>query len=108
QAPDRPATAPATRQPLRLAIVVDRSGSMGGEPLAEALRCTEYIAKGLQQSDRVAVVLYDDKVQVPVPLRPGGDPMAMREALSGVESGGCTALFDGWQAGAQILEGGTT
>ena len=54
----------------------------------------------------LAVVLYDDQVQVPVALRPGGDPAAIRLALSGVESGGCTALFDGWEAGAKILEGG--
>jgi Ca-activated chloride channel family protein len=106
QAPDRPASAASTRQPLRLAVVIDRSGSMSGEPLQEALRCAEYIANGLQPSDQVAVVLYDDQVQVPVPLRPGGDAAAIRLALSGVESGGSTALFDGWETGAKILEAG--
>jgi len=109
QAPKRPdgLSAPQ-RQPLRLAIVVDRSGSMSGEPLREAIRCTEYIAGGLQSGDRLAVVLYDNKVQVAVPLSAGGDPTSVRAALAGVESGGNTALFDGWEAGAQCLEGGTT
>jgi Ca-activated chloride channel family protein len=106
QAPDRPASMASARQPLRLAVVIDRSGSMSGEPLQEALRCAEYIAKGLQPADRLTVVLYDDKVQVPVALRPGGDAAAIRLALAGVESGGNTALFDGWEAGAKILEGG--
>ncbi len=106
QAPDRPASMASARQPLRLAVVIDRSGSMSGEPLQEALRCAEYIAKGLQPADRLAVVLYDDDVQVPVALRPGGDAAAIQLALAGVESGGCTALFDGWEAGAKVLEGG--
>jgi Ca-activated chloride channel homolog len=106
QAPDRVASSAPARQPLRLAVVIDRSGSMSGEPLHEALRCAEYIAKGLQRADLLAVVLYDDEVQTPVSLRPGGDAEAIRLALAGVESGGCTALFDGWEAGAKVLEGG--
>lgn len=110
QAPDRPVTeddATATRQPLRLAVVVDRSGSMSGAPLREALRCAEYIAGGLQRSDQLAVVLYDDAVQVAYPLQPGGDARAVQKALAGVQSGGSTALFDGWEQGAKLLESGT-
>lgn len=108
QAPPRPEGAGAPqRQPLRLAVVVDRSGSMSGEPLAEALRCTEYIAAGLQGTDRLAVVLYDNTVQVPLPLAPAGNPAAVRAALAGVRSGGNTALFDGWETGARCLEGGS-
>jgi Ca-activated chloride channel homolog len=106
QAPDRSASATPTRQPLRLAMVIDRSGSMSGEPLQEALRCAEYVANGLQPTDQLAVVLYDDQVQVPLALRAGGDPAAVRLALAGVESGGSTALFDGWEAGAKVLEAG--
>lgn len=109
QAPDRPASehATPTRRPLRVAVVIDRSGSMSGQPLHEALRCAEYIAGGLQQTDQLAVVLYDNTVQVPFTLRPAGNAEALRAALAGVDSGGSTALFDGWQAGANLLEGGT-
>lgn len=107
QAPDRPVgedDATSTRKPLRLAVVVDRSGSMSGAPLREALRCAEYIAGGLQRSDQLAVVLYDDSVQVAYPLQPGGDAHALQIALAGVQSGGSTALFDGWEQGARLLE----
>lgn len=109
QAPDTPPAGigPAPqRQPLRLVLVVDRSGSMAGEPLREALRCAEGIAEGLTARDQVAVVLYDDQVEVPVPLGPGGDAARIRRALAGVQSGGTTALFDGWEQGARLLEGG--
>ena len=44
------------RSPLNLAIVIDRSGSMQGRPLAEAKRCAEFVVHGLALSDTVVVV----------------------------------------------------
>jgi Ca-activated chloride channel family protein len=111
QAGQKPAVAPQeatkTRASFRLALVVDRSGSMSGKPLTEALRCVNHIAGRLQPTDEVAVVLYDDQVQRPVPLRRATNPAAVQAALSGVESGGSTNLFAGWEAGARQLESGT-
>ena len=105
QAPAKPA-GEASRSLLRLALVVDRSGSMDGEPLVQALRCVGHIVSRLQPSDQVAVVLYDQSVQVSVKLQRAQDAGAIAAALAGVESGGQTALFDGWQAGAAQLEAG--
>ena len=103
QAPAQPASSLlAPRQPLRLSVVVDRSGSMSGEPLNEALRCVNHIASRLQTTDQLAVVLYDSHVQLPVPLQPANATI-VELALAGVESGGNTALFDGWQAGLDQL-----
>ena len=50
-------------------IALGRSGSMSGEPLTEALCCVNHIVGRLQPTDQVAVVLYDDNVQRPVPVR---------------------------------------
>lgn len=111
QAPSRPAAADkfpsSLRAPLRLALVVDRSGSMNGQPLTEAVRCINHIAQGLQMTDQLAVVLYDDHVQVPIKLGATGQPNQVAAALADVTSGGSTALLDGWLAGARQLEGGT-
>ncbi len=94
----------ATRQALRLSLVVDRSGSVNGAPLSEALRCVNHIASRLQPTDQMAVVLYDSQVQLPVPLQPANATTVAR-ALAGVESGGNRALYDGWQAGVDQLLG---
>ena len=57
------------RLPLNLAIVIDRSGSMWGQPLAEAKRCAAMIIDGLSSRDRASVVVYDDVADVLVPSR---------------------------------------
>lgn len=106
QAPAQPETElTRVRAPVRLAMVIDRSGSMSGEPLHEALRCAEYIASRLLPTDQLGIVLYDDHVRVALPLSAAGNEKAVQAALAGVESGGSTALFDGWQAGAEMLAG---
>ena len=107
QAPDRPADLGATHLPKRLALVVDRSGSMNGQPLQEALRCVEHIASHLTPQDALALVVYDDKVDTLLPLQPMRSADAVAKAIAGVQAGGMTNLHGGWLAGAQQLEGGT-
>lgn len=107
QAPDRPADLAVTHLPKRLALVVDRSGSMNGQPLQEALRCVTHIASHLTPQDAMALVVYDDKVNTLLPLQPMRSADAVAKAVAGVEAGGMTNLHGGWLAGAQQLEGGT-
>ncbi len=105
QTPD--AAKAAKRTPLRLALVVDRSGSMSGQPLEEALRCVEHIGSRLQTEDHMAVALYDDHVQVPMPLTKSPGAQAVAQALAGVDSGGSTDLHQGWSVGACELVSGS-
>ena len=70
QAPDQSIESKTTVTPKRLALVVDRSGSMDGQPLTEALRCVEHIANCLTPADQLSVVVYDNRVDVLVPLSP--------------------------------------
>lgn len=107
QAPDRPADLAMAHLPKRLALVVDRSGSMNGQPLQEALRCVAHIASHLTPQDAMALVVYDDKVDTLLPLQPMRSANAVAKAIAGVQAGGMTDLHGGWLAGAQQLEGGT-
>jgi len=108
QAPDLPTGKAVEHTPKRLALVVDRSGSMQGKPLREALRCVMHIASHLTPKDQLSLVVYDDQVEVMVPLSEVSSVTAIQQAVDIVHSGGSTDLFSGWLKGAEQLEGGTT
>ena len=106
QAPDLPEHTEHKHTPKRLAMVVDRSGSMSGQPLKEALRCVVHIAKHMTPEDQMSLVVYDDSVDVMVPLKKMTSVEVIEDAIHLVFSGGSTDLFAGWLEGAQQLEGG--
>jgi Ca-activated chloride channel homolog len=93
------------RKPLALALVVDRSGSMGGEPLEHAKAAAAAAVRALRDGDRVAVVAYDDRVDLVVPSTAvAADRGAILRAIDAVRVGNTTALHAGWVEGCtQVL-----
>lgn len=101
-------TAPAlarqrSRQPLNLALVLDRSGSMAGAKLALARDAATMLVRQLDERDRVCVVTYDDEVSLIAPSR-AATPAAKAELarlIGAVQSGGSTNLGGGWLEGCR-------
>ena len=56
------------RTPISLAIVIDRSGSMSGGKLRAAIDCTRDLIGRLHDEDEVSIIIYDDDVDVLLPL----------------------------------------
>lgn len=103
QAPDAPEGHAAARPAQAVALVIDRSGSMSGQPLTEAKRCAEYVVGKLRPTDAASLVQFDNRVQrlwPAVPIRDGKD---LRAAIAGIHTGGNTNLHGGWIDGVDTL-----
>ena len=90
------------RAPLSIALVIDRSGSMGGEKLAVAKECARYLTRRLTGEDRIALVSYDDEVDLVAPLAHVDAP-ALDAALAGIFPRGSTNLSGGWLKGLEEI-----
>ncbi|MEN6435575.1 MAG: VWA domain-containing protein [Anaerolineaceae bacterium] len=93
------------RQPLNLALVLDRSGSMQGNKLRFAKQAALHVVDLLDEKDHLAVVVYDDSVDI---LSESGLVTAqnrrrIKQLLQQVECGGCTCLSGGWLNGCQQI-----
>jgi len=100
--PPPPADA-KTRSPYALAVVIDRSDSMQGKPLAEAQRCAEFVVSRLAATDVLALVQFDNRVERLRPAVPLRDGASVRAAIQRIEAGGTTDLHGGWVHGADSL-----
>ncbi|HYF63235.1 MAG TPA: VWA domain-containing protein [Herpetosiphonaceae bacterium] len=91
----------APRRPLNLGLVIDRSGSMAGNSLKQALKAAETLIGHLGPDDVVSLVVYDDKVDTILPPTNVTDKAAIRDLLRKVRAGGTTNLSAGWLKGCE-------
>lgn len=100
-----PETAEHEHRALRLALVLDRSGSMQGAPLETAKRTLLTIVDALDERDELAVVVFDDRIDV---LQAAAHvtpevKRQVRQALRLIEARGQTALHEGWLTGCRAI-----
>ena len=93
----------AERPPLNLALVIDQSSSMRGTPLQEAKNCAHMIIDALKPTDKASLTVYSNNANLVMPNTVLKDKSTFKKAISNIEAGGMTALFDGWKKGADSL-----
>jgi len=90
--------------PLNFCLVLDRSGSMQGAKLAAMKEATKRVIDTLTPQDIVAIVLFDDQVEVLLPAAPAGDKEALKAQVDTISEAGGTAMSGGLQAGWAELQ----
>ena len=73
-------------------LVIDRSGSMDGVPLQQAIAGAQHFVGQLRSGDRAAVIAFDNRVSVLADMTT--DRLSLHSTIGGITSGGATALYD--------------
>jgi Ca-activated chloride channel family protein len=89
------------RTPVNVAFVIDRSGSMQGDRIAQALDAAVVAVNRLDENDIASVVTFDGTVEVLIPARKVSDRRYFSDRIRQIGTRGSTAIYDAVIGGAQ-------
>ena len=91
---------PSERTPVNVAFVIDRSGSMQGDRIAQARDAAIAAVRRLDKNDIASVIIFDDKIDVLVQAQNVTDYSAFTDRIRQVAARGSTAIYGGVNEGA--------
>src|SRR5436190_7949659 len=100
-----PASRTQARPPLALAIVIDRSGSMSGEPMQNAKAAAARLVSRLDAHDAFSIVTYSsgDETVMPMTLATRAGKARALSAIESIYDDGGTCISCGLTRGANEL-----
>jgi len=91
------------RKPLDVALVIDHSGSMSGEPMEAVKEAARKLVEKLDGNDTFSLVIFDDSVETLVKQQPVTDRTALLNAIGKIEADGSTCIECGLRDGFKQL-----
>ncbi len=91
------------RAPVNIAIVIDKSGSMGGEKIKRAKEAAIMALNRMADDDIVSIITYDTKVNIISPATRVGDSRDIKAKINQLRPGGSTALYAGTKHGIREI-----
>ena len=96
----RPGTAVSQiRLPLNFSLVLDRSGSMSGEKIAQLRQAVKTLIGQLQPSDYISIITFNNRLDVLVPATPVTDIQSLQQQIDTLEAAGGTNMAPAMEAG---------
>jgi Mg-chelatase subunit ChlD len=89
---------------LSMVLVIDKSGSMSGLPIALARQAAKAAVDLLGPRDKIGVIAFDGQPFKVVELTTALDKEAIKEKISTIAAGGGTNLYPAMVVGAEMLE----
>ncbi|QCT01575.1 von Willebrand factor type A [Paenibacillus algicola] len=89
------------RAPINLSLVLDRSGSMSGNPLMYSKRACRFVADQMNSDDLLSLVAFDDQVRTVIMPAKVTHKDLIKQHIDTIEAGGTTNLSGGLIEGAQ-------
>lgn len=96
-------TSAGRRLPLCLALIIDRSGSMEGDPLAYVKQAASQLVDLLGPEDLLTIITFEDAVEVVMPLRRVVNKELIKQHIARIIAGRTTNLYDALVAAGQQL-----
>ena len=84
---------------LNICLVLDRSGSMVGNPLSKVKEAAVNIVRKLKSEDCISVVAFDHRAKVVVPNQPATNVEAIAQQIELVTADGGTSIDEGLRLG---------
>lgn len=94
----------ASRMPLNLCLVLDRSTSMQGARLQRVKEATNYIVDYLTEEDFFSLVTFSDRAEIVLPAHRSMDKAIAKSKVSMIHSSGGTEILQGLLAGLDQVE----
>lgn len=89
---------------LAMVLVIDKSGSMGGAPIALARQAARSAAELLSPNDQIAVIGFDSNAAVICEMTSAGNRALVSNSIDSLQAGGGTNLYPGMELGREMLE----
>lgn len=89
---------------LAIMLVIDKSGSMNGVPIALARQASKAVVELLSPRDMIGVVGFDSQPFVVCELRSASEADAVSAAIDSLAAGGGTYMYSGMVTGKDMLD----